>query len=222
MPMNRGGRVKRVPEQCGRKKKQVMSGCRDGRRAMSQGRCDKLPCPERRHAQTVVLYGLVEVRVVPVRELCNELGHTPGARVHMDVRLLVEVVRVAGGGVVADRDRKVRVVLIEDGDCGVEVDEVDCADVVAVEEDVPCGRVVEAHGKLEDRALARAVGADYDEELAREELERDVLEGILVRARVLERDVPTGGQTGPMRMSVEVRMSSRLHLNSSETPCLSF
>ena len=111
----------------------------------------------------------------------------------MDVRLVVEVVRVAEGDVVADREREVCVVLEEDGDRGAKIDEAKCADVVAVEEDLARGRVVEAHGELEDGALARAVRADDDAELPWEELEGNVLEGVLVRARVLERDVSKGG-----------------------------
>ena len=127
----------------------------------------------------------------------------------MDVRLVVEVVGVAEGDVVADREREVCVVLEEDGDRGAKIDEAKCADVVAVEEDLARGGVVQAYGELEDRALARAVGADDDAELPWEELAGDVLEGILVRARVLERDVPKGGRRGAMRMSVEASISSR-------------
>ena len=73
------------------------------------------------------------------------------------------------------------------------INEAECADVVAVEEDLARGGVVEAHGELEDRALAGAVGANYDTELAGEEFEGNVSEGVLVRARVLERDVSKGG-----------------------------
>ena len=88
------------------------------------------------------------------------------------------------------RQGKVSVVLEEDGDRGAEINEAECADVVAVEEDLVCGRVVESHDDLENGALARAIGADYDTELPGEEFEGDVLEGVLVQARVLEQDAP--------------------------------
>ena len=62
-----------------------------------------------------------------------------------------------GYGAGTHREGEVGVVLEEDGDGLAEVEELECADVVPVQQDLPLFGVVQPHDELEDCALPRAV-----------------------------------------------------------------
>ena len=98
-------------------------------------------------------------------------------------------VRAPEGEVVEDRPREQERLLRHDPELRAQRARLDVAQVVAVDQDPPLGRVVEARGELRERRLARARRADQRDRLAGRDVQVDVRQGGLGARRVGERDV---------------------------------
>ena len=78
----------------------------------------------------------------------------------LDIRLLVRAVDAADGDVLPRGHLVAHEVLEDDADLAMEIFELVVAEVHAVEQDLPFGRVVETRDQLDDGGLALAVLAD--------------------------------------------------------------
>lgn len=101
-------------------------------------------------------------------------------------QFIVAGLRAAEGDVVPDARREEERLLEGDGDVAPELVAADATDVGAVEEHFPVRRVVEAHGKLAEQALAAAGCPDKRERLTWSECQVDTLQHLVVVPRIRE------------------------------------
>ena len=110
------------------------------------------------------LAALADQRVVAVRQPEDELVRVRGARRGDDLR--ARRVGPAVGDVLGDRAEEQERLLQHDADVAAVVGHGEAADVDAVDQDRAVAHVVEAADQVDQRALARAAGADQADHLA--------------------------------------------------------
>src|SRR5205085_4271438 len=110
-------------------------------------------------------------------------------------------------------------VLKDDADGAAQRPQVVFAQVAAIEQDAPFGRIVEPRHQFGQRRLARAVFTNKRDALARRQAEADVAHGPAVAARILKADVLKDEALAYRlrhRQSIHRRRDGWLHLEKVE------